>query len=83
MSVKLDEFPELPFQDIKEKPKCHGQMDGRKEGWTDGQCENSIPPINIVCWGGGGRGFRTLFSKKNQNGCPTHNPYHSVVAILT
>ena len=25
--------------------------DGRKNGWTDGQCENSIPPTNTVCRG--------------------------------
>ena len=40
MSAKFDEFPSLPFQDIKEKPKCHDR------------CENSIPPTNIVCGGG-------------------------------
>ena len=50
MSAKFDEFPSLPFQDIKEKPKCHGRTDGK----TDGQRENSIPPTNIVCGGGGG-----------------------------
>ena len=27
MSAKFDEFPSLPFQDIKEKPKRHGQTD--------------------------------------------------------
>ena len=26
-------------------------MGGRKDGWTDGQHENSIPPTNIVCRG--------------------------------
>ena len=25
MFAKLDEIPSLPAQDIKEKPKCHGQ----------------------------------------------------------
>ena len=39
MSAKFDEFPSLPFQDIKEKPKRHGRTDGK----TDGQRENSIP----------------------------------------
>ena len=33
---KLDEFLLLPFQDIKEKPKCYKR--------TDGQHENRIPP---------------------------------------
>ena len=45
MSAKYDEFPLLPFQDIKEKPKCHGR--------EDGQSEISIPPppTNAVCRG--------------------------------
>ena len=47
MSAKFDEFPSLPFQDIKDKPKRHWQTERR----TDGQCENSIPPTNIVCGG--------------------------------
>ena len=53
MSAKFDAFPSLPFQDIKEKPKRHGRMDGRMERRTIGQRENSIPPANIVCGGGG------------------------------
>ena len=44
MSAKFDEFPSLPFQNIKENPKRHGQMDGK----MDGQRENRIPPTNIV-----------------------------------
>ena len=47
MSAKFDEFPSLPFQDIKEKPKRHRRTDGK----TDGQRENSIPPTDIVCGG--------------------------------
>ena len=37
--AKFYEIPSLPFQDI-EKQK-HRR---RTNGWTDGQCENSIPP---------------------------------------
>ena len=44
MSAKFDEFPSLPFQDIKENPKRHGRTDGRTERRTDRQRENSIPP---------------------------------------
>ena len=44
MSAKSDEFPSLPFQDIKEKPKRHGRTDGQTERRTDGLCENSILP---------------------------------------
>ena len=56
MSAKYDEFPSLPFQDIKENPKRHGRTDGHTDGKTDGQRENSIPPpththTNIVCGG--------------------------------
>ena len=32
MSAKFNEFPSLPFQDIKEKPKRQGRMDAH--GWT-------------------------------------------------
>ena len=36
VSAKSDEFPSLPYQDIKEKPKrMYTRMD---------ECENSIPP---------------------------------------
>ena len=35
MSAKFDEFPSLPFQDIKEKPKCHGGTDARTERRMD------------------------------------------------
>ena len=53
--AKFDEFPSLPFQDIKEKPKRHGRTDGRTErqtdGRTDGQRENSIPPHKHSLWG--------------------------------
>ena len=51
MSAKFDEFPSLPFKDIKEKPKHHGRTDGWTERRTDGQRENSIAPTNIVCGG--------------------------------
>ena len=44
MSTKFDEFPSLPFQDIKEKPKRHGQTDTRT--WKQ------YTPTNIVCGGG-------------------------------
>ena len=40
MQSLMNFLPSLPFQDIKEKPKCHRRMDGQ----MDGQCENSIPP---------------------------------------
>ena len=45
MSAKC--FFEIPFQDI-EKPKCHGWTNGRMDGLTDGQWENSISPTQIV-----------------------------------
>ena len=46
VSAKFDEFPSLPFQDIEEKPKRHGQTDRK----TDGQRENSIQTMFV---GGG------------------------------
>ena len=46
MSVKF-EFPSLPFQDIKEKPKRHGRTHARTERRTDGQRENSISPQTL------------------------------------
>ena len=50
MSAKLDEFPSLPFQDIKEKPKRHGRTDGRTERRTDNmKTVYPPPPTNIVC----------------------------------
>ena len=51
MSAKFDDFPSLPFQDIKEKPKRHGWMDGCTDGKTDGR-ENSIPPRKHSLRGG-------------------------------
>ena len=50
MSAKFDEFPSLPFQDIKEKPKRHGQMDGKTDGRMD-NVKTVYPPTNIVCGG--------------------------------
>ena len=34
MFAKFDEIPSLLVQDIKEKPKCRGQTDGKKDGRT-------------------------------------------------
>ena len=45
MFGRFDEIPSLPVENIKEKPKHRGWMDGL----TDGQRENSIPPTNTVC----------------------------------
>ena len=50
MSAKFDEFPSLPFQDIKEKPKCHGRTDGRTHGRMD-NVKTVYPPTNVVCGG--------------------------------
>ena len=44
MSAKFDEFPSLPFQDIKEKPKRHGRTDGKMDN-----VKTVCPPTNIVC----------------------------------
>ena len=46
MSAKFDEFPSLPFQHIKEKPKSHRWMDGRTDN-----VKTVYPPTNIVCRG--------------------------------
>ena len=55
MSAKFDEFPSLPFQDIKEKPKHHGQMgrrmERRMERRMDGHVKTVYLPTNIVCGG--------------------------------
>ena len=48
VSEKFDEFPSLPFQDIKEKQKRHGRTDARTERRTDGQRENSIPHATAI-----------------------------------
>ena len=47
--AKTDEYPSLRFQDIRNKPKCHGQTHGR----TDGQREISIPHHKQSLRGGG------------------------------
>ena len=47
--AKFDEFPSLPFQDIKEKLNCHRQMNKQMERTE--KVKNSIPPSNTVCRG--------------------------------
>ena len=80
MSAKFDEFPSLPFQDIKEKPRRHGRTDGHTDGKTDGQRENSIHP-NKHSLRGYNKIFGILFdlSKTNLgiswNICVTENLY--------
>ena len=54
MFARFDENPAMTLHDIKET-KCYG----RREGWTQGQRENSIPITNKVCGGGGG-GYKKL-----------------------
>ena len=49
VSAKFDEFPSLPFQDIKEKQKRHGRTDGKTDGRTT--WKQDPPPTNIVCGG--------------------------------
>ena len=46
MSAKFDEFPSLPFQDIKEKPKRHGRKDGRM--WK----QYTPHPLTNIVWEG-------------------------------
>ena len=48
MVVRFDENPAVTLQDIKETKVT----DGRTQGRTDGQRENSIPTTNKVCGGG-------------------------------
>ena len=38
VSAKFDDIPFMPLQNIKQKPKCHGRMDGQ----TDGQSKNIL-----------------------------------------
>ena len=51
MSVKYDGFPSLPFQDIKEKLKRHGQTDGKTDGHSI-VCGgyNKILHLNVFLW---------------------------------
>ena len=46
MSAKFDEFPSLPFQDIKEKPKCHGRMDNVKTVCRGYNKSMRVVPVN-------------------------------------
>ena len=46
MFARFDKNPAITLQDIKET-KCYG----RRDAWTDGQRENSIPTTNKVCGG--------------------------------
>ena len=48
--AKFDEISSMILQDIKET-KCYGHMVRCSFERSDGQCENSIPPTNIVCGG--------------------------------
>ena len=49
MSAEIDEYPSLRFKILEKKTtKCHG--------WTNGQCENSIPHHKQSLRGGGGGG---------------------------
>ena len=40
--AKFDDIPSMILEVIKET-KCYGQTVVRTVGWSDGQCENSIP----------------------------------------
>ena len=54
MFARLNENPAMTLQDIKKKTRygrTHARTDGRKDGWTDRQRENSIPTTNKVCGG--------------------------------
>ena len=42
MFARFDENPAMTLRVIKET-KRYGRTDARTDGWTDGQCENSIP----------------------------------------
>ena len=53
LSVDIDEYSSLHFQDIRKKTKV-SQMDTWTDGWMDGQCENSIPHHKQSLRGGGG-----------------------------
>ena len=53
MFAGFDENPAMTLQVIKET-KRYGRTDARTDGRTHGQQENSIPPTNKVCGGGGG-----------------------------
>ena len=46
MFARFDENPAMTLRVIKETKRY-----GRKDGRTDGQRENSIPPTNKVCGG--------------------------------
>ena len=46
MFARFNENPAMTLQDIKETKR-----NGRTDGGTDGQRENSIPPTNKVCEG--------------------------------
>ena len=50
MLARFNENPAMTLQDIKET-KRYGRTDGRLDGRTHGQRENSIPPTNKVCEG--------------------------------
>ena len=52
MFARFDENPAMTLRVIKET-KRYGRTDGWTHGRTHGQRENSIPPTNKVCGGGG------------------------------
>ena len=55
--ARFDENPAMTLRVIKETKRygrTHARTDGRTDRRTDGQRENSIPPTNKVCGGGGG-----------------------------
>ena len=51
--AKFDEIPSMILEVIKET-KRYGHTFVRLVGRSDGQRENSYPPTNTVCGGGGG-----------------------------
>ena len=53
MFARFDENPARTLRVIKET-KRYGRTDAQTDGCTNGQRENSIPPTNKVCGGGGG-----------------------------
>ena len=51
MPAKFHEIPSMGLQDIKET-KRYGRTAARTDAQTDGQRENSIPPVKLRFGGG-------------------------------
>ena len=56
--AKFDGIPSLPFQDIKETPKCCRWME---------QYTTPPPHKHSLRWGGGGRGIKIFCSSQQMN----------------